>query len=305
MLNDAVLTTPVYYPLGQCSRVESSRCPFCRLVKRSYFESIKKLPSLDEEIGVEWSRSRGPSSRGAFFPSVSDSAICFAATGGSLLPRTSESEDFYLKETTGAAVDIAQIQRWMSRCDESHTAECWIRSVDKFAMAFPGLEVLRLIDVERKCIVEVQRNTRYIALSYVWGAVFNFRLTKVNRTQLLLPGSLEDQWDTLPRTIQDAITLVHRIGEKYLWVDSLCLLQNDSGDLDRGVNVMDLIYERAWLTIVASYGHDANAGLPGVQRGSRKSSRNIIQVKPGIALGVVADLDRLIKTSVYNSRAWT
>ena len=159
--------------------------------------------------------------------------------------------------------------------------------------------------MERKCIVETQSLPIYVALSYVWGSVSNFRLTKANRNKLLAPGSLSKVWEMLPRTIQDTITIAQRLGARYLWVDCLCLLQNDIGDLDRGVNVMDLIYERAWITVVASYGHDANAGLPGVRKGSRRASRNTIQIKPGVSLGVITGLDQLLKASVYSSRAWT
>jgi len=72
---------------------------------------------------------------------------------------------------------------------------------------------------------------------------------------------------------------------RYLWVDALCLIQDDTEDLDRGVNAMDLIYERAWLTVVAACGHDANARLPGVQNGTRKASRNTVEIKPGAEIG--------------------
>ncbi|RSL81215.1 hypothetical protein CEP52_017245 [Fusarium oligoseptatum] len=109
----------------------------------------------------------------------------------------------------------------------------------------------------------------------------------------------------LPATIRDAIAVVQRLGCRYLWVDALCLVQNDTYDLDQGVNTMDLIYERAWLTIVAACGHDANARLPGAQNGTRKPSRNTYHVMPGITLGVVVGLDDLLGRSMYDTRGWT
>jgi hypothetical protein len=39
-------------------------------------------------------------------------------------------------------------------------------------------------------------------------------------------------------------------------------LQNDTGDIKQGVDVIDHIYERAWLTIIAACGRDANADFP-------------------------------------------
>ncbi|RSL68869.1 hypothetical protein CEP53_002407 [Fusarium sp. AF-6] len=111
--------------------------------------------------------------------------------------------------------------------------------------------------------------------------------------------------DRLPATIRDAIAVVQRLGCRYLWVDALCLVQNDTYDLDQGVKTMDLIYERAWLTIVAACGHDANARLPGAQYGTRKPSTNTCNVMPGITLGVVVGLDDLLGRSMYDTRGWT
>ncbi|CAH0019004.1 unnamed protein product, partial [Clonostachys rhizophaga] len=59
-------------------------------------------------------------------------------------------------------------------------------------------------------------------------------------------------WDLIPKTIQDAITTTQLVGERYLWVDSLCLMQNDPKDLRHGTNVMDLMYEQPILCIVAA-----------------------------------------------------
>ena len=75
--------------------------------------------------------------------------------------------------------------------------------------------------------------------TYGGGAVASFRLTTSNRNQLLLQGSIDKIWGMIPRTIQDAITLVRKLELRYLWVDALCLLQNDWQDLDRGVKFMD------------------------------------------------------------------
>jgi hypothetical protein len=142
-------------------------------------------------------------------------------------------------------------------------------------------------------------------LSYVWGDVPNFRLTKANMRELLIVGSIEAVWDMLPRTIRNAIDLTNSLGLHYLWVDALCLLQNDHEDLQLGVSVMDYIYEWSLLTIIAASGHNADAGLPGVHEGSRKVSELALDVKIGISLGVYTGFEQLLKYSVYNSRAWT
>jgi hypothetical protein len=182
---------------------------------------------------------------------------------------------------TGSVLDVERVLRWIEACEERHGG-CAAPLSLNFSDAFRGLHILRLIDVDAGCLVETSQLERYVALSYVWGSVPNLRLTKANRTAMLAPNALEQVFQALPPTIQDAIVLVQRLRARYLWVDSLCLLQNDGDDLQHGVNAMDLIYERAWLTIVAACGHDANARLPGVQQGTRLASRNTVPIAPGI-----------------------
>ncbi len=108
----------------------------------------------------------------------------------------------------------------------------------------------------------------------------------------------------LPRTIEDAIRLTQRLGLRYLWADTLCLVQNDADDVRLGVNTMDLIYEAAHFTIVAAEGYNAHAGLPGLRSESRLRRTNY-EAKPGFWLGLDVRLDWLVERSVYRTRGWT
>jgi len=58
----------------------------------------------------------------------------------------------------------------------------------------------------------------------------------------------------LPRTIRDAIHVTSAIGYKYLWVDSLCIVQDDEKDRHNQINMMDEIYSNAALTLAAGSG---------------------------------------------------
>ncbi|CAH0004397.1 unnamed protein product [Clonostachys byssicola] len=162
------------------------------------------------------------------------------------------------------------------------------------------------IDFGKHCLVEVCEFSRYVTLSYVWGSVPSLRLSRANRYRLMQPGAMRQAWHLIPKTIQDAITTTQVIGERYLWVDSLCLMQNDPEDLQDGTGVMDLIYEQSILCIIAAGGKDANAGLRGVGPGSRGTSQTTIaEIKPGLRLAVYTDPCYLLKDTVYDSRAWT
>ncbi|KAF6822897.1 heterokaryon incompatibility protein [Colletotrichum plurivorum] len=206
--------------------------------------------------------------------------------------------------TVEPTFDVRRLSSWVSTCETCHHDSCMVDPLG-FAETFPGLSVLRLVDVEQQCLVEIQEVPQYVALSYVWGEVPSLRLSITNRPQLTKPGGIKAAWDSIPRTIRDAILLVKKLGKRYLWVDTLCLVQNDQEDLGSGVNIMDQIYEASWLTIVAACGQNANAGLPGVQGSSRLKVDIGSRVTESTSLGIYEPLDILLGCSVYSSRAWT
>jgi hypothetical protein len=101
--------------------------------------------------------------------------------------------------------------------------------------ASPGVSVklIRPIDVANLCFKEFSDPTpgslRYVALSYVRGANSQkAMLKKENMTALCRPGALS--LSSVPKTIADAMSLVLNMGEHFLWVGSLCIIQDDIKD---------------------------------------------------------------------------
>ena len=86
-------------------------------------------------------------------------------------------------------------------------------------------------------------NAQYVALSYVWGATEQACLTTRNLIHLQNPGALRSL--KLPQTILDAINVCQELGLQFLWVDSLCIIQNSVEDANFQVNHMDAIYQKA------------------------------------------------------------
>lgn len=107
----------------------------------------------------------------------------------------------------------------------------------------------------------------------------------------------------LPQTIQDAITLTERLGERYLWVDALCIVQDDLEDLQRQTAAMDSVFSGATLTIAAAAGDDSNHGLPGLRAGSGRKTRRKIRVTENLSLLSTAE-DELRRSS-WETRGWT
>ncbi|KAH7416735.1 heterokaryon incompatibility protein-domain-containing protein [Cadophora sp. MPI-SDFR-AT-0126] len=83
----------------------------------------------------------------------------------------------------------------------------------------------------------------------LWGGAQNVRTTKDNLMDLSNTGISSD---LLPQTITDAITVTRELGLHYLWVDALCIVQDDDEDKSHEIESMASIYEGAVVTITAS-----------------------------------------------------
>lgn len=127
----------------------------------------------------------------------------------------------------------------------------------------------RLIDVKKKSVIQAPEYGyfEYVCLSYVWGQPSEQDLfaTRENIEALEKDGSLTSA--KLPATILDAMDVCNRLHQRYLWVDRLCIIQDDKGP--RGhkqlqIEHMGDIYNHASLTIAATAGEDPNSGLHGV-----------------------------------------
>lgn len=97
----------------------------------------------------------------------------------------------------------------------------------------------------------------YIALSYCWGEAQPEQTTKQT-----LSGKLQEIDKTaLPQSIQDAIFVTRKLGYRYLWVDSLCIIQDSDEDKITEIAGMTDIYNKASLTIAASIATKASSGF--------------------------------------------
>lgn len=111
---------------------------------------------------------------------------------------------------------------------ETHIARDWLETCEKGDEMIPNerqLKGLVAIDVIEHRVVKISGQCRYTALSYVWGGTSQIRYTHETRELLESPGGLLEV--KLPQTIMDAITVTQHLDVRFLWVDSLCILQDD------------------------------------------------------------------------------
>lgn len=157
-------------------------------------------------------------------------------------------------------------QSWYNTCLREHGPKCeepsWM-AAQPWSFATPEW----LIDAREWCLVPYNSKTsRYFTLSYTWGNANCLRTTAALLGLLQQPGSLRtNHLSRLPRTIRDAIEITEYLGETYLWVDSLCIVQDDAASLHNNLNNMHDIYARSALCLVAFAGLDANHGLKGLE----------------------------------------
>ncbi|RMJ18621.1 hypothetical protein CDV36_001732 [Fusarium kuroshium] len=172
----------------------------------------------------------------------------------------------YIGRRRPLVVDLRLFRKWKSFCDATHDGNC---QPGRIPLGSRSLRFIRLINVETYSIVEVEEieKVSWVAISYVWGKKRFRTLTEATLEELKEEGALKASW--IPDTIADAIQVTRGIGEKYLWTDSLCIIQDSDADKMHFVPRMDIIYGRASLTIVNAAGDNAFSGLPGVRPGTR------------------------------------
>jgi hypothetical protein len=103
----------------------------------------------------------------------------------------------------------------------------------------------------------------YAALSYCWGG----DLTGTVTTTKLTVGAHYQRipLDTLPKSIADAVSVCRGVGIPYLWVDALCIIQDDEDDWRRESSQMDAVYIHSHVTIAAHRAASCRDGFLGEQ----------------------------------------
>ena len=97
----------------------------------------------------------------------------------------------------------------------------------------------------------------YATLSYSWGTSLPIKTTSSNIEQHRNGLSIE----SLPRTLRDAVRIAQLLDFRYLWIDALCIIQDDAADWAVQAALMTDIYEGSALCISALSAKDCNSGF--------------------------------------------
>jgi len=99
--------------------------------------------------------------------------------------------------------------------------------------------------------------TKYAALSYCWGEGNHTKLLKGNIETFKRGVGIE----TLPQTLKDTVQITKALGLQYLWIDALCIIQDDREDWLREAPLMHGVYLGCYLNISATASADTSQGL--------------------------------------------
>ncbi|KAF2818581.1 HET-domain-containing protein [Ophiobolus disseminans] len=106
-------------------------------------------------------------------------------------------------------------------------------------------------------LVQASRKVRYTALSYCWGGYDKHQTqsTNINARE----ESIE--FSNLLRTLQDGILFTRKLGIAHIWIDSLCIVQDDNMDWAEESAKMADVYSGAYVVIAATQAKDATEGF--------------------------------------------
>ncbi|KAH7390220.1 heterokaryon incompatibility protein-domain-containing protein, partial [Cadophora sp. MPI-SDFR-AT-0126] len=166
---------------------------------------------------------------------------------------------------------------------------------------------IRLIVSEFHLPKNKGRQNHYATLSYCWGPPgLNARTTKENIEERRRRIPL----DSLPRTVRDAVQVTRELGIRYLWVDALCIIQEDAEDWGRESAVMGQIYRKSLCTLAAAVGNDCNTGLFKRREAAELSASRMLFIEGGQSdrgLILQPSLDHWyssVELSTLSTRGW-
>ncbi|KAF2804856.1 HET-domain-containing protein [Mytilinidion resinicola] len=186
-------------------------------------------------------------------------------------------------------IDTSILRGWMNFCITRHISTCKI-------LEETSIPSLRVIDCFSRKVVEAPVDCRYVAMSYVWGQRGKNADWNLSSTSNALP-------EELPAVIEDAIFVVKHLGLRFLWIDRYCIIQDNKEDVIRHMGVMDLIYNHAFVTIVAAAGSDPFYGLPGVGSRARSPQPSAV-IGTQTLVSTLPDPQEQVKSSTWMTRAW-
>ena len=246
--------------LDRCAQ----RCQICRVFRQALvleqvtFDQVKDLQHTPGQVVVRW-QERGQDSRNSNANLTVEIGGHGALKGVVNCNVRNDIEHLALGRDASNPAVIEQAKQWLNTCLKSHVGQC---DNLKFSNEMPDLvvEILSESDI-RLC---EKQEGEYVALSYCWGNVQNLSKPEQDEVERgkTVKANLARRKDKfsiseLPATVRDAIHIIHAMGLRFAWIDTLCIVQDDP----TGVATMHKVYSNALFTLCSCATTRATAQL--------------------------------------------
>lgn len=246
------------------SAAASRGCTVCCLLLRSLLLMEPEAEARDSRISLEVGSDRltvglvknRPSQLLSPWDFFIQGSMCPSRNPLGLSRATLLSPDF-------SSVDcFDKIKNWIHSCETTHSHES-CTSPARSPLPTRVLSITGTLHSPslRLYIPEPHVQDRYIALSHCWGKVSGITTTTANLHDHL--SNLEMK--RLPKTFQDAVYCAYRLGFRYLWIDSLCIIQDDPVDWENESSKMCSVFSEAHLVIVSASAAGDHEGFLGTR----------------------------------------
>ena len=170
----------------------------------------------------------------------------------SACPWPSIKSDCFGIRTREAAASC--IKKWIKTCNDGHE-----HCQQELLLQKLPTRVLEITDSGqiRLRVTKEHEEGRYACLSHCWGGLPTLRTTKA--TYMRHQDNIS--WTILPATFKDAVDLTRLLGLRFLWIDSLCIIQDDTDDWRHEGSKMASIYADSYITLAAVASKNADQGL--------------------------------------------
>ncbi|RDW56534.1 hypothetical protein BP6252_14124 [Coleophoma cylindrospora] len=244
-------------------RTAAESCGICQLINVGVSRVLELLGVANESEWYRYGDKSGPPTMELF--------VCKREAGGDgfvVLSPAVKNYEVFLMGAIGYCVDydsemkdkvrgrvvpqdpkspnvLGQLRTWLQSCEQGHNHE----KVTEQKLPARVLDVGNPeLDLNQIRLYEPQGAVGYYAtLSHCWGDSLQFTTTKATIEQRRSSIKVLD----LPQTFQDAVRITRELGLRYLWLDSLCICQDDHKDWERESSIMGDIYAQSYVSISA------------------------------------------------------
>ncbi|KAK8000982.1 HET-domain-containing protein [Apiospora marii] len=208
---------------------------------------------------------------------------------------------------------IFQIARlWLQDCDTKHgrcrgnqSTAVPTRLID---VGFQSTPVLRLMETSESLL----QDQKYVALSHPWGEKSLHPPFCSWRTDIHGDGHDVESFkraipfEKMPATFQHAVMVTRALGVRYIWIDSICIIQGKDGDFNEEASRMEDVFSGAYCVLAASRAAGMHDGFLGERRRRRDFvtfSRSAAE-KPFYVCEPIDDFSQDVLESPLNKRGW-